>query len=203
MKLISIVLCCYLCTVLAADPARPNISDVFRSPVSIAVHEQVSYKGTGIYLYNVPKGLGRITYRIDGIDQEVIIHEIFRYDLHFDFFIDQNDRCSRTAVTGNLESPWAWVAKAVFAGTTHDGDRNLDQWKYSDAANSTMTISVLSSNVNIPASLHSAVAQGGLVRETFIEFINFDTTEPDESAFNVPKICNITTTNAFKNIHFI
>jgi len=202
MKLIFAVVLCFASIVLAADPARPNISDVFRSQVTVAVEEGAeSYKGNGIYFYDVPKGLGRITYRLDGIDQEAVIHEIFRYDLHYDFFIDQNNHCSKIKVAGDLESPWAWVAKASFAGNDHNGDNTLDIWRYYDAINTTLTLSVLSSNVNTPVHLHSLITQGKLERNTFIEFFHFETTEPDPSTFNVPTVCNATTmANVFKTM---
>jgi len=183
--------------VLAADPVRPKISDVFHAQVTIDIQEgRFIRHGGGLYAYDTPKGRARTDYRFEEPHHLTTFHELLRFDLHMIFTIDEQ-KCYPAKVTGELESPWAWIEEATFAGNSKYNGKTLDIWQYIDQEdNATLRVSVYESDPNTPVYFHSRVVEQNEVFEQSIIFNEFDTKEPEDWVFYIPATCNQTDTDS-------
>ena len=99
-----------LCAQSAFAQTRPQLSEVFQSPVTIQItgaEGEVS-EGVGDVAFDQPAGQARERYLFHGGPPSEIIT---RYDLGKVFTIDP-PACDVTAVTAPMPLTWGWVATA-------------------------------------------------------------------------------------------
>jgi len=180
---------------LAANPIRPAISNQFYSEVQVAVNDNNRpVSGGGILAVDVPKNVGRRDYKLENPDHDIeTIHILERYDLGEVYELVDNYKCKSRPVKGNVESPFAWVEKAVYNGTTSYHGRSHDIWTLLEKnGNNTSRkqLYVDSNDVNTPVYLDSHDVDNNVVYDMAITFITFDPKEPQPWVFNLPSSCN-------------
>jgi len=196
-KLLVLLLCFVVACAIAADPARPNISPIFHADVSVSLRQgPKAYRGGGVYAVDTKNNRARTDYRLEDVDaheQYVFIHILERYDLGARYTIEE-DKCHKLAITGQLENPWEFVAKAKYTGSGTFRGQKYDEWQYDDQQwNSTTRLAVESSDVNTPVFLNTHQVLDGVISQWDIIFEEFDVNEPQAWVFYVPQICeNIT-----------
>jgi len=184
-----VLLCCLLGLAVAADPTRPQISDVFYAKVSIAVKEGTSYwRGGGLYAFDVPQGRARIDVRLEGPSGTISNHILDRYDLNATYIIE-DDKCTKKTVSGSLGNPWAWIATATFNGTSSFGGHSLDDWTAVVDGDTTLKVSVLSADTTKPVLFSEKYVNGSYIEQTDMTFLEFNTSTPEEWVFSIPSFC--------------
>jgi len=107
-----------------------------------------------------------------------------------EFEID-DQKCTKTKVTGQLDNPWAWVEQASFISTGTYRGQSYDEWRYVEG-NETSRISVLTSDTTKPVFQSTHSITNNVVTQFDITFEEFDTKEPEDWVFYIPQICNYT-----------
>jgi hypothetical protein len=110
---ISAVLALLLCTQPALGQTRPQLSEVFHSPVTIEITtgagpDAETVEGVGEVWFDQPAGKAREVYRFPGGPPVEIIT---RYDLGQIFRIDPPG-CEVEEVTAPMPLFWGWIAQA-------------------------------------------------------------------------------------------
>lgn len=186
---VCLVACCLLGLAVATTPSAPQIPDVFYSKVSVSVKEGNDYwRGGGLYAFDTPAGRARTDVRLDGNAGYRSIHILDRYDLNATYII-LDDRCEKKATSGTLEDPWAWVAKASFAGNSTYGGNTLNEWTFALNSVTTLKVSVLASDPTKPVFFSSRTTNGSFISEWDMIFLEFDPTTPENWVWYVPEMC--------------
>jgi len=199
----ALVILAFACAVLAADPARPAISNQFYAEVRVNVNYNGRYlNGGGVLSYDVPKNMGRTDYKLQNDQHDIeTIHVLERFDLHEIFELVDNQKCVIQPTTGSIENPFDWVAKAEYNGTTTYHNQEHDVWVLyttSTGSNVEQRLYVAASNVNTPVYTTVHNVTGKVVLDSAIEFLSFNPTEPESWVFAVPSTCNSSSPLAVK-----
>eukprot|EP00026_Physarum_polycephalum_P011803 Phypoly_transcript_12047.p1 GENE.Phypoly_transcript_12047~~Phypoly_transcript_12047.p1 ORF type:complete len:371 (-),score=78.85 Phypoly_transcript_12047:54-1118(-) len=196
MKAALLVLLCVWACVCLADPTRPTISDQFYAEVHVAVNDNDRpLAGGGVLAIDVPNNKGRTDFKLENSHHEIeTIHVLDRYDLHEIYEIFDDQACKTVPVTGNIEDPFAWIAKAEYNGSTTYHNRQHDVWVLNMNDNGNMferRLYVDSADVNTPVffTIHN-VSNNKVVYDMAISFLSFNPKEPQSWVFNVPTTCN-------------
>jgi len=187
-------LCVVVGFVAAADPARPKISPIFHADVSVSYRLGTKgYNGGGLYAYDTKTNRARTDYKLEdegAREHYIFIHILDRYDLHEEYTIE-DQKCSMKPVTGQLQDPWEWVAKASYVSTGVFRGQKFDEWQYVQG-NDTTRLAVLSSDTTTPVWQNTHSNYNGAITQLDLIFEEWDTKEPEDWVFYVPQICNYT-----------
>eukprot|EP00026_Physarum_polycephalum_P011888 Phypoly_transcript_12136.p1 GENE.Phypoly_transcript_12136~~Phypoly_transcript_12136.p1 ORF type:complete len:372 (+),score=55.98 Phypoly_transcript_12136:81-1118(+) len=185
-----IVLICLIGCAFSATPAAPQIPNVFYAKISVTMGEGRNYwRGGGVEAYDVPNGKARIDINLEGNTGSRQIHYLERYDLNETFSITET-KCIKQKSIGTLETPFEWVGKATYEGTSSFQGVPLDVWTYTQSGGTTMKVSVLQSNPNVPVLYTEKNINGSAVVTTDITYVEFNPKIPGDWLFYIPQICD-------------
>jgi len=174
-----------IATALAQIHPRPQISEVFESPLLVEYQAGgTSEWGEGYMAMNQPQGKGYERIMVDGYNKGDYVH-IERYDLGHSYEIFRNDTCDDRSLEGKMPAFWSWVQSATYKGRETIRARELDIWTF-EVGYAIMTLGVFYQTPNIPAFYRRTTPTTNYT----VDFLRFVTAPPSNNVFNVPNRCN-------------
>jgi len=162
---------------LSLDP--PSISEVFYSNVNFYIqNEQNNSTGTGLWVSDQPSGKTAEFYKGTEESEE----HLLRYDLHKAYNLVGNAACNKDDLDGNAPLFWGWLVNSTYSSKVING-QTYDAWTL-DIGYAMNTLAVDSNSVP------KWYIRSGPQRTVQIEFIDWKTTIPDSSIFDVPSSCS-------------
>jgi len=179
-----VVFALLLCAQSAFGQTRPQLSEVFQSPVTIRITTGADIvEGVGQVTFDQPAGKAREFYAFeDGPPSEIVT----RYDLGKIYRFDAPE-CDVTEVTGTMPLFWGWVATAKQgAPVVIDGTTYTTWVSTGTAPNPTQTVAATNDGT-APAYYEESTPE----RTVRITFLKWQTTFKEKpNSFEPPGRCS-------------
>jgi hypothetical protein len=179
MKIVLFVLSA-LVLLVASAPNPPTVSEVFTTNVAINIVDprfNHTLSGKGVWASDQPKGKTVENYILDGNTE----FHLLRFDLSTGYEQVDKHACRHFPLEGPMPPLWGWLATATASMVTING-KTYNAWSKTMGY---ATVSLVVDINNNPTWFERTSPQ----RNVTIQFLDWNTSPPAASVFNVPSQC--------------